>query len=66
MKNSGKLTHGLAISGPGVKPRRHAAHQARQVGDAAVTLKSGGKYTIWCPVPGHAAQGHEDIAHRHR
>jgi uncharacterized cupredoxin-like copper-binding protein len=55
VKNAGKYPHALAISGAGVK----AKTKLIQPGKGAVllvTLKRGA-YSIWCPVPGHAAQG---------
>jgi uncharacterized cupredoxin-like copper-binding protein len=56
IKNTGKLSHALAISGPGVKLKRTALIKPGKTASLAVTLKSG-TYTLWCPVPGHAAQG---------
>ena len=56
IKNTGKLTHALAISGPGVKLKKTALIKPGKSATLAVTLKSG-TYTLWCPVPGHAAQG---------
>ena len=55
VKNTGKFPHALSISGAGVK----AKTKLIQPGTSAVllvTLKSG-SYALWCPVPGHAAQG---------
>ncbi len=55
VKNTGKFPHALSISGAGVK----AKTKLIQPGKSAVlllTLKSG-SYALWCPVPGHAAQG---------
>lgn len=56
VKDTGKLAHALAISGPGVKLKRTALIKPGKSATLAVTLKPG-KYTLWCPVPGHAAQG---------
>ena len=56
IKNTGKLSHALAISGPGVKLKKTHLIKPGKTAILAVTLKAG-KYTIWCPVPGHAAQG---------
>lgn len=55
IKNTGRLAHALAISGAGVKTRTKLI----QPGKTAVLLVSfkKGAYTIWCPVPGHAALG---------
>jgi plastocyanin len=55
IKNTGKYAHALSISGAGVKTKTKLI----QPGKAAVllvTLRSGA-YSIWCPVPGHAALG---------
>ena len=55
--DKGKLAHSLSISGPGLKKRLIAGTikpgTSRTV---TVTLKAG-TYTLWCPVPGHAALG---------
>jgi plastocyanin len=55
VKNTGKLAHALAVSGAGVKTRTKLI----QPGKSAVLLVTfkQGAYTLWCPVPGHAAQG---------
>jgi hypothetical protein len=55
IKNTGKYPHALAISGAGVKTQTKLI----QPGTSAVllvTLKHGA-YSLWCPVPGHAARG---------
>jgi hypothetical protein len=55
VKNAGKYPHALAIKGAGV----NAKTKLIQPGKSAVlvvTLKRGA-YALWCPVPGHAAQG---------
>ena len=56
IKNTGKYAHALEISGPGVKAKRTPLIKPGKSATLAVTLKSG-TYSIWCPVPGHAAQG---------
>jgi len=56
IKNTGKYAHGLAISGPGVKLKKTALIKPGKSATLTVTLESG-TYSIWCPVPGHAAQG---------
>jgi uncharacterized cupredoxin-like copper-binding protein len=56
VKNTGKLSHALAISGPGVKSKRTPLIKPGKTATLTVTL-SAGTYTLWCPVPGHAAQG---------
>lgn len=55
IKNTGKLAHALSIAGVGVKTKTKLI-QPGQTGVLLVTLKSG-PYSIWCPVPGHAALG---------
>ncbi len=55
--DKGKLAHSLEISGPGVKSRRiPGTIKPGSSGSLTVTLKNGA-YTVWCPVPGHAALG---------
>lgn len=56
VKNTGKFPHALAIAGPGVKSKRTALIRPGKSAALLVTLTSG-KYALWCPVPGHAAQG---------
>lgn len=54
--NSGKLAHALEIAGAGMKTVR-----VPTLGPGAsrtVTAKlAGGTIKLWCPVPGHAAEG---------
>jgi plastocyanin len=55
--NKGKLAHSLEIAGPGIKGQRIAGTvKPGASGSLLVTLKAG-SYSIWCPVPGHAALG---------
>jgi plastocyanin len=55
--NKGKLAHSLSISGPGLKKRLiPGTIKPGTSRSMTVTLKSG-TYTLWCPVPGHAALG---------
>ncbi len=56
IKNTGKYAHRLAISGPGLKTKKTPLIKPGKSATLAVTLRSG-TYAIWCPVPGHAAQG---------
>lgn len=56
VKNTGKLSHALEISGPGVKSKRTPLIKPGKSATLTATLKSG-TYTLWCPVPGHAAEG---------
>jgi plastocyanin len=55
VKNTGKIPHALAISGAGVKTKTKLI----QPGKTAVllVLLKHGAYSLWCPVPGHAAKG---------
>jgi hypothetical protein len=55
IRNTGKLAHALSISGAGVKAKTKLI-QPGKTGVLLVTLKRGA-YSLWCPVPGHAAQG---------
>ena len=55
IKNTGKYPHSLAISGAGVKTKTGLIPPGK-TGVLLVTLKQGA-YSLWCPVPGHAAQG---------
>lgn len=56
VKNAGKLSHALAISGPGVSKKRTRLVKPGTKATLTITVKPG-TYSIWCPVPGHAAQG---------
>ncbi len=56
IKNTGKYAHALSIAGPGIKSKRTPLIKPGKSAVLTVTLKSGA-YTIWCPVPGHAAEG---------
>jgi plastocyanin len=53
--NTGHTAHELAIAGPGVK-KRSAMIKPGTSATLAVTLRSG-SYSLWCPLPGHAARG---------
>lgn len=55
IKNTGRLAHALAISGAGVNTRAKLI-QPGKTAVLLVTIKRGA-YSLWCPVPGHAAQG---------
>jgi uncharacterized cupredoxin-like copper-binding protein len=55
--DKGKLAHSLEISGPGVKNQRIPG-TIRPGGSRSLTVVlRAGTYTLWCPVPGHAALG---------
>jgi uncharacterized cupredoxin-like copper-binding protein len=56
VKNTGKLAHAFAIAGPGLKTKRTKTIKPGASATLSVTLKSGA-YTVWCPMPGHAALG---------
>lgn len=57
IKNTGRLTHQFAIAGPGLRrPKKSTMIRPGSTVRLKVTLKPG-KYSIWCPVPGHAALG---------
>ena len=62
IKNTGKYTHGLAISGPGVKLKKSALIKPGKSATLAVTLKSGHLHAL---VPGArpCREGHEDLDH---
>jgi plastocyanin len=55
IKNTGKYPHSLAIAGHGVKARTKIIQPGKSAA-LVVTLKEG-SYSLWCPVPGHAAKG---------
>lgn len=56
VRNTGRYPHALAISGTGLKPKRTALIAPGKSAVLLVDLRSG-RYSLWCPVPGHAAQG---------
>lgn len=56
VRNTGKYPHALSIAGPGVKSKRTPLIRPGKSARLTVTLKAG-SYRLWCPVPGHAAQG---------
>lgn len=54
--NAGKIAHQLDLSGSGIRTK----HVSTILPGATRTLTvklTGGKLTIWCPLPGHAAEG---------
>ena len=61
IKNTGRDPHALAIAGPGVRTRTPTIAPGKTA-RLVVTLKKGG-YTIWCPIPGHAALGMKTSIH---
>jgi len=56
IKNTGKYPHGFAISGAGVKLKKIAAIEPGKSAVLLVNVRSG-RYSIWCPMPGHKAKG---------
>jgi plastocyanin len=56
IKNKGNFIHAFAISGPGVN-RKLLGIESGKSAIVNVTLQSGGRYLIWCPMPGHATKG---------
>jgi plastocyanin len=56
VKNQGHIAHSLSIKGPGVAKRISGTIPPGASRTLVVKLKSG-KYTLWCPVTGHAALG---------
>lgn len=53
--NKGKLSHQIEIAGTGVNKKTKMIRPGKSA-TLKVTLQ-GGKYTIWCAVPGHAQLG---------
>jgi uncharacterized cupredoxin-like copper-binding protein len=57
-RNVGTIPHALEIDGPGVSDMRTPGTIAPGSSKTlTVTLKQGGSYEIYCPVPGHKAMG---------
>jgi plastocyanin len=57
VENKGPHTHGFDISGPGVaKAKLKSLLKPGKSATLSVTVKSG-RYSAWCPVPGHVAKG---------
>jgi uncharacterized cupredoxin-like copper-binding protein len=56
VRNTGRYPHALAISGPGVKQKKTPTIRPGKTARLRVTLAAG-TYTLWCPIPGHAARG---------
>jgi hypothetical protein len=55
VKNAGRYAHALSIKGKGVSKRTPLIKPGKSA-VLLVDLRSG-TYALWCPVPGHAAQG---------
>ena len=56
--NSGAMTHGLEIDGPGVEDQKADLTNPGGSSSITVTLQKG-KYELYCPVPGHQQLGME-------
>jgi uncharacterized cupredoxin-like copper-binding protein len=55
--NKGKVTHALEITGPGLHDAETADLSPGQSAKLNVVFKSGAKYDVFCPVPGHKMLG---------
>ena len=56
MKDDGRATHAIAISGPGVDNTRSATSGPGGTASLTVTLQNG-SYVLYCPVGNHRALG---------
>lgn len=56
VKNDGKVTHALAISGPGVATTQTGVLAPGGTEKLTVTLREG-EYELWCPVGNHRGLG---------
>jgi uncharacterized cupredoxin-like copper-binding protein len=54
--NAGKIAHQLDLSGSGIR-LKHVASIAPGTTRTITVKLTGGKLSIWCPLPGHAADG---------
>jgi uncharacterized cupredoxin-like copper-binding protein len=54
--NAGRISHELALSGPGLRTMKTPLIRAGGTRTLTVRL-GGGTFRLWCPVPGHAADG---------
>ena len=55
--NSGTMGHALAVSGAGLKGVKKLATIAPGKSRTLIVKVGGGKLSVWCPLPGHAALG---------
>ena len=55
--NAGKVAHELDIAGGGLKSTAHLTTIAPGKTRTLTLELTGGKLSLWCPVPGHAALG---------
>src|SRR3954447_17234700 len=52
IRNTGKVAHALAISGPGVKMKRTASIAPGKTGTLTIKLRKG-SFSMWCPLGRH-------------
>jgi uncharacterized cupredoxin-like copper-binding protein len=57
VKNTGHIAHALAVSGAGLSGVKKLGAIAPGKTRTLTVKVSGGKLTVWCPMPGHAALG---------
>jgi VCBS repeat-containing protein len=55
--NAGKIVHKLDLAGAGLKSTVRVPSIAPGATRSVTVKLTGGKLSIWCPVPGHAALG---------
>ena len=55
--NAGKIVHKLDLAGAGLKATVRLPSIAPGATRSVTVKLTGGKLSIWCPVPGHAALG---------
>jgi plastocyanin len=55
--NAGTMGHALAVSGAGLKGVKKLATIAPGKSRTLTVKVGGGKLSVWCPLPGHAALG---------
>jgi plastocyanin len=55
IRNTGKLAHELAIAGKSVNARTKMIKPGKSA--VLVVDLEQGRYSVWCPIPGHAAKG---------
>jgi hypothetical protein len=55
--NAGKLVHKLDLAGAGLKSTLRVGTIAPGATRSVTVKLTGGKLSLWCPVPGHVALG---------
>jgi hypothetical protein len=55
--NAGKLVHKLDLAGAGLKATVRLGTIAPGASKSVTVKLAGGKLSLWCPIPGHAALG---------